>query len=303
MTVSGRDYRRTRPRGFVEWNPAPATAALIDAVSAVLDAYADHLPLTLRQVFYVLVGQHGYDKTERAYKRLGEAVNRARRALLIGMDAIRDDGTTSTEAGGWTGVDDFQSAVAAWARGYRRDLGASQPDRIELWVEAAGMVPQAVRVARAFGVDVYSSGGFDSTTAKYVAAQRLVDDGRPPVILHVGDYDPSGLAIIDSAAEDVTAFAVQLGGIEPEWRRIAVTPEQIEAYGLPTAPQKATDRRGGEVMAATVQAESLPPDTLAAELTDALEVVIDDVALRAARQAGEDERAQLLDELRDAGWL
>ena len=83
---------KTRPRGFVDWKPQAATLALLDQVRGVLDEYADYLPLTVRQVFYRLVGAHGYDKTERAYERLGEALNRARRAELIDMDAIRDGG-------------------------------------------------------------------------------------------------------------------------------------------------------------------------------------------------------------------
>ena len=33
---------------------------------------ADHLSLTIRQIFYRLVGAHGYEKTEQAYDRLIE---------------------------------------------------------------------------------------------------------------------------------------------------------------------------------------------------------------------------------------
>jgi len=42
-----------------------------------------------------MVGAYGYEKTEQAYERLGETLNKARRARVIGMDAIRDDGFTS----------------------------------------------------------------------------------------------------------------------------------------------------------------------------------------------------------------
>jgi hypothetical protein len=37
-------------------------------------------------------GAYEYEKTEQAYKRLGEILNTARRARLIDMDMIRDDG-------------------------------------------------------------------------------------------------------------------------------------------------------------------------------------------------------------------
>ena len=83
----------TRPRGFMAgWEPRAASLALIEQVNAVLDDYAAQVPLTVRQIFYRLVGAYGYEKTEQAYKRLGELLNKARRARLIDMDMIRDDG-------------------------------------------------------------------------------------------------------------------------------------------------------------------------------------------------------------------
>jgi hypothetical protein len=64
--LSGAIRSKTRPRGFVDWRPRAATLALLDKVQGVLDEYADYLPLTVRQVFYRLVGAHGYDKTRQA---------------------------------------------------------------------------------------------------------------------------------------------------------------------------------------------------------------------------------------------
>ena len=79
---------KTRPRGFVDWHPQAATRILIEQVEAILTEYADYLPLTYRQVFYRLVGAHGYDKTERAYERLCEMLNRARRARIINKNMV-----------------------------------------------------------------------------------------------------------------------------------------------------------------------------------------------------------------------
>ena len=94
----GAERVHTRPRGFAPWSPRPETLELIARVNAVLGEYEDHLPLTLRQIFYRLVGAHGYEKTERAYERLGEHLVRARRAGLVSMEAIRDDGGTVGDA-------------------------------------------------------------------------------------------------------------------------------------------------------------------------------------------------------------
>jgi hypothetical protein len=85
-----------------------------------------------------------------------------------------------------------------------------------------------------------------------------------------------------------------------EFRRIVVTPEQIETYGLPSAPQKGTDRRG-EWMESTVQAEALPPDVLAAEIREAIEAVTDLDVLEEMRGVGDTEREQILRTLDQIG--
>lgn len=295
-TVSGRTYRHTRPRGFADWNPRPDTFRLVEQVLSVLDEYSEHLPLTARQVFYRLVGAHGFDKTEQAYSRLCEYINRARRARLIPMNAIRDDGTTAIPPRGFSDPAEFWAAVQHTADTYTRQLDHGQPVHVELWVEAQGMVPQVARVARDFGAHVYSSGGFDSTTAKHEAAERMASRDKPTVIVHVGDYDPSGLSILDSRAEDINAFVHGMDGIDPSWQVAAVTAAQIRRYDLPTAPQKTTDRRG-EQMADTVQCEALTPGQLRTVLLDALAPLTDWDQQHIARRTSEQERAQILDAL------
>jgi hypothetical protein len=57
--LGGARRTHTRPRGFADWSPRPDTMALLDTVRSVLDEYADYLPLTVRQIFYRLVGAHG----------------------------------------------------------------------------------------------------------------------------------------------------------------------------------------------------------------------------------------------------
>ena len=182
---------RTRPRGLAAWAPRAATVALLDQCEAVLDEYREHLPLTVRQVFYRLVGRAGYDKTERAYARLCEALSRARRAGLVSFDAIRDDGATLREASGWDSPAQLVATFVYSAQNFRFPRQRGQPRRLLIAVEAAGMVPQVERVAAPFGIPVSSGGGFDSLTAKHDLACLLAGWGRAEV-LHIGDHDPSG---------------------------------------------------------------------------------------------------------------
>jgi hypothetical protein len=270
--LGGAQRTRTRARGFAPWSPEKATLALLDHVKGVIDEYVDYLPLTIRQIFYRLVGAHEYEKTERAYQRLVEHLNRARRARIISMDIIRDDGGAIFEPDSWDSAEQFTATVFAMAKRFKLDHSAGQSTRLVVICEASGMAPQLARVADPFGVTVMSGGGFDSLTDKHKFAAALAGHDRPTVVLHIGDHDPSGVSMFLAFLEDVEAFTRELGG-DATFTRLAVTPGQIERFHLLTAPPKESDNRAfnGE----TCQAEALPPDILADILRIAIEARVD----------------------------
>jgi hypothetical protein len=141
------------------------------------------------------------------------------------------------------------------------------------------MVPLVEEIATPYGIAVLSSGGFDSTTAKYDLAQTLSEFPAAEV-LHIGDHDPSGVHVFSSMAEDVQAFAAGLDtDVLPVFTRLAVTPEQIEELSLPTAPAKETDRRSFE--GETTQVEAIPPDILVEIIRNAIASRIDEAAYEA----------------------
>src|SRR5262249_48320617 len=157
---------------------------------------------------------------------------------LISMEAIRDDGFTSQGGGGYASVDAFLELVELQARVLRLDRQKGQARRIVIWCEASGMVPQVARVASPFGIQVVSSGGFDSLTDKHRIAQQW--GGKSITVLHLGDHDPSGVHVYLSLAADIEDFAEEYGG-DVEFVRVAVTPAQAALYNLPSAPPKASD--------------------------------------------------------------
>jgi hypothetical protein len=290
----GAERVRTRPRGFAPWSPRQETLELLARVNAVLGEYQDHLPLTLRQIFYRLVGAHGYEKTERAYERLGEHLVRARRARLVPMEAIRDDGGVTIMPTVWANVEEYLDAVRAQAGELMLDRTVGQETRLAVLCEAAGMAPQLARVTNPFGITVMSSGGFDSVTEKHAFAAELARHSRPTEVLSIGDQDGSGVWMFAAYLEDVEAFTRELGG-EATFTRLAVTPEQVREFNLPTAPPKPTDRRA--FRGQTCQAEALAPDVLAGILRDAIEARIDrralDRVLRHERQVRRELMARL----------
>lgn len=269
-----------RPRGFAAWKPQAKTRVLLDQVQQVLVTYSDLLPLTGRQIFYRLVATTGYSKTALAYKRLLELLNRARRAHIIDMAAIRDDGAVSAGDNRFSSGQDFLKSCQHWAANFQFDFMQYQPHHVEVLCETAGMVPQLERVAEPYGVAVRSSGGFDSTTVKHQLGRLYGEQSKPAVVLHVGDLDPSGEHICSNLAEDVGDFASHYGG-ELSVLRIAVTEDQQATFDLPTAPPNPKDVRSFSA-AFTVQAEALPPDALASIVRNAIEQQLDMAALAQA---------------------
>jgi hypothetical protein len=272
LLLGGAERIRTRARGFAPWTPRASTEQLLAQVDLVLAEYVDHLPLTLRQIFYRLVEAYAYEKTEQAYERLCEHLNRARRAQRISMEVIRDDGGTIITPPSWASAEEFLETVRYRAGQFRLDRTLGQKSRQVVICEAAGMAPQLGRICDPFGITVMSGGGFDSLTDKHSFAAALTQEGRPVEVLHIGDHDPSGVSMFLAFLEDVEAFTRDLGG-DATFTRLAVTPEQIATYDLPTAPPKESDNRA--FAGTTCQAEALAPDVLGNILLHAIEERLD----------------------------
>lgn len=293
-----RESGRTRPRGYLDdYNPTSKIRALLDQVDEVLYEYEQQLPVTIRQIFYALVGRHGYPKDENAYKRLCEHLGNARRAKRIPFGAIRDDGIVTVAQTHYAGLEDFHDDTGRRARRYRRDRQAGQPQYVELWCEAGGMLHQLDRVAERYSVPVYSAGGFSSLTGNYAIAERALEREVPTVLLHVGDFDPSGESIFAAMSEDAAAFVRAdrvIHNLEIRPVRVALTAEQVAEHDLPTAPAKRSDRRSNGWRGRTCQLEALPPDMLAEIVENAIVNEIDVGCYERVLEREMADRAELL---------
>src|SRR5262249_56939555 len=125
--------------------------------------YEVDLRVTISQICYRLVGALNYEKTERAYGRLCEHLNRARRARIIPMASIRDDGGVSSSPVSWDSADTIREMAAD----FTLDHSAGQKTRLVVDCEATGMVPQLGRVAHPFRVTGISRAGVDWTSARH----------------------------------------------------------------------------------------------------------------------------------------
>lgn len=293
-------------RGYRPWRPTHKVRPILGQIEEVLDTYREYLPLTIRQIYYSLIGNHGYPKAEQHYNRLTYYIGRARRAQMISMDVIRDDGIMSIFHDSYSGVEDFHDETGRRARAFRRDRQEGQAVRLEVWCEAAGMLAQIDRVARDYSVEVRSGSGFDSITAKYDVTARARQSDVPIVLLHLGDFDPYGEYLFAAMAEDAAAFLEAdriLACQQIRSVRVALTADQVAELSLDTQPTKPSKTKAQETIRdrwiatygdRTCQLEALPPDQLARAVRDSIEAHLDLDLYR--RQLGREraDRAELL---------
>lgn len=271
MTITGRTYKKGRPKGAAPWKPRADSLDLLDKVRDVLASYA--FPITARQVFYRLVGTHGYPKDEKAVNRVGYLLGRARRAGMIGWDEIADD--SLSRYGPIVHPDGIRDFFA-WAHDQAKDhfFGDWTDGQTKVpivWTESEGMAA-SLRAGLAglhWPVEVVSTSGSDSVKPKYEMARDAIDlfdkTGQVTVIGHVGDLDEAGLSILDALDADLTQFCIDAGAagaILVEW--VALTPTQVIDFTLATAPGKKPTSRSapGGTMADTAQCEALDPNDL-----------------------------------------
>jgi hypothetical protein len=198
-------------RGLAPWSPQKKTLFLLEQVRAVLREYEAYLPLTVRQIFYRLIGAYDYPKTQLAYDNLGERLVRARRAGIIPFRHIRDDGADVQTSIDWASVAELLEVWRWQVKNFRLDRQLRQLRRLIIMVEAAGMKPQIEKVVRDYSIPVIPCGGFDSLTMKHDLAQALGRGAGITDVMHIGDHDQSGVHVFLAEAEDVQALIEGFG--------------------------------------------------------------------------------------------
>jgi hypothetical protein len=112
------------------------------------------------------------------------------------------------------------------------------------------------------------------------------------IVLTFSDADPAGWQMPISIARKLQAFESLFPNLDYEVRRVALTPDQVREYGLPSTPLKETERRGDKWRTAmlTDQTEidalaSLQPDLLRRIARDAIAPFFDRTLDRRVRDA------------------
>lgn len=227
---------------------------MAELAGSILEEYsAAGYMLTLRGLYYKFVARDlfpaswadpetGSTNNNKSYDKLGELVSDARLCGIIDWELMEDKTREIDGNAHWSSPADIieDSALA-----FRLDKWWNQPNRVEVWVEKDAQEAVVAKAARRLDLQFFSCRGYCSATSFWQAGQRLaeyVEAGQRPVILHLGDFDPSGLDMTRDIEERVRLFMGDAGG-DLTVERIALTMPQIKQYKPPPNPAKVTDAR------------------------------------------------------------
>jgi hypothetical protein len=227
---------------YVDKRFGRSSREVIEQANVIIEEYREQgFDLTLRQLYYQFVSRGLIANRQKEYKRLGSIINDARLAGLVSWEAIVDRTRNLQSESHWTGP---REIVETCAKQFRIDRWEDQKCRVEVWIEKDALTGVIAGACRDLDVPYFSCRGYTSQSEMWSAARRLrahASEGQVPLIIHLGDHDPSGIDMTRDITERLRVFR---GGVLVE--RIALNMNQVEEYTPPPNPAKLTDSRVGD---------------------------------------------------------
>lgn len=271
------------------------TMEVIEQADAIINEYMRQgYKLTLRQLHYQFVSRNWQENTEKAYKKLSRTLSDARYAGLLDWDAIEDRGRPVHRHPHWDSPADILEAVASQ---YAVDKWATQYYRPEVWIEKDALTGVIEPTCRKLDLAYFACKGYSSTSCAHDAAIRMknyTSNGQAPVILYLGDLDPSGEDMTRDVADRMYDF-----GVDVQIKRLALSMEQVKRYSPPPQMVKKNDVRAAKYIEkngnSCWELDALGTDVLAGLVENAVLSLRDDEAWYKAAERQAAGREQLLD--------
>lgn len=278
-TLSGMPDKRVR-----------RSAAEVESLrQSILDIVADCDQLTIRHLFYLMVGRGVIEKTEVEYNNVVVRLAlQLRRSGDIPFGKIVDGSRLYRVPRTYGSITE---ALEDAARLYRRDYWRGAGQLIEVWCEKDAISGFLFDVTAPLGIPLMVTRGFSSESIVQAIAEEARVDRRPLTILFVSDLDPSGDLMPADVIRRIRFYAPEA---EVHLRRVAVTREQATTLALPTRPTKRDrNHHASNFEGESVEVDAMPPAVLKNLLTEAIEQFMDSDQLRILREAEASEREQL----------
>ena len=254
---------------YKDKNFRPSTLAVIDQANEIIDEYqTDGLKLTLRQLYYQFVSRALIANKQSEYKRLGSIISDARLAGLVDWEAIEDRTRNLKRNSHWNDPGDIMQSVVS---SFKLDLWENQQYRVEVWIEKEALVGVIATICDELDVPYFACKGYVSASEMWNASQRFqyVYGDQKPVVIHLGDHDPSGIDMTRDIDDRQNIFD---GGAVIN--RIALNFDQVEKYNPPPNPAKLSDSRASGYIAKygaySWELDALEPRTMRDLISDTI---------------------------------
>jgi hypothetical protein len=163
----------------------------IEAIKeAISQALMEDAPMTVRQVFYRLVGSGVIAKTEGEYKStVVRLLGEMRRNGEIEFDWIADNTRWMRKPRTYSSL---ESMLQRTAEAYRRSIWDNQECYVEIWLEKDALAGVLYEETGAWDVPLMVTRGYPSLSFLHSAAEMIAAQEKPTYLYYFGDYDPSG---------------------------------------------------------------------------------------------------------------
>jgi len=237
--------------------PRRTKADITHLKEALYSILANDNPQTVRGVFYQAVSRGLIDKTEPEYRNVViRLLTDMRKDGILPFNWLADNTRWMRKPTTYTGLDDLLTQSHKF---YRRSLWHDQAVYIEIWMEKEALAGVLYDVTGAWDVPLMVTRGYASLSFLYTAAEAIKEESKHKdvYIYYFGDHDPRGDDISKNVEMRLREYAPYA---DLYFERMAVTPEQIQDWNLPTRPTKKTD-----VMAKKFKGESVELDAISAK--------------------------------------
>ncbi len=241
-------------------------------------------PMTVRQVFYQASVRGIVDKSEAGYNKVQTDLVLLRRANILPYDWLADNTRWQRKPRSFSSI---EQALADTAITYRKALWADAGVYVEIWLEKDALAGVLLPVTAKYDVPLMVARGYASLSFLHSAAVYINELEVPTYIYHLGDFDPSGVNAGEKIEETLRELAPEA---EINFRRIAVTPEQIRNWRLPTRPTKTSDSRAKGFAEISVELDAIEPGRLRRLVQDAIEEHLPEHQFQVLKAAEESER-------------
>lgn len=262
----------------------------------------DYWPLTVRQIYYQAVSRLAIANRINEYRRVSRSLTLLRRNDLLPWHAIEDRTRRTFDKRGVPNVQEYvreQLDTFLDPDGYGRCYIQDQDVYVEVATEKDALSSIMVDAVWMYCTRLNIVRGQVSATMVNAMAERFdraVMRDKAPILLYLGDLDPSGVAIPKALQRNLRDWH----GVDVELVRVALNPAQVERYGLPVSPDAAKEQdpnfpawaaEYGDQ--APVELDALHPRDLTDVTEQALAGVYDMAEVARHRAAEVDERALL----------